>query len=314
MEEKLTTIQKEYISRINKSFDFIEKNLDKSFDLKELSDAASFSKFHFHRIFSAIVGETPQKFIQRIRLERAVTYLNSNNDETISDIALKVGYSDISVFSRNFKNHFGVSASEYRKSKHIKSKNHQEDSNPEKKNWSAQQYFCSRSQTVKWKTNMELNKSVEVKELQEMNVAYVRYIGPYKGNSNLFEGLWNKLFAWAGPRGLIGGPDFKSLIIYHDDPNITEEEKLRVSVCITVPENTKVDGEVGLMKVDAGKYVEARFVVDASQFQTAWEWVYGEWLPNSGYQPDDRPCFEVYPEEPKDGKFTVDICVPVKPL
>jgi len=46
----------------------------------------------------------------------------------------------------------------------------------------------------------------------------------------------------------------------------------------------------------------------------AWDRVYGKWLPESGYLPDDKPCFEMYPEEPKDGKFTVDICVPVKPL
>jgi DNA gyrase inhibitor GyrI len=36
-----------------------------------------------------------------------------------------------------------------------------------------------------------------------------------------------------------------------------------------------------------------------------------EVVSTSGYQPDDKPCFEMYPEEPKDGKFIVDICVPV---
>ena len=95
-------------------------------------------------------------------------------------------------------------------------------------------YFCESTNSLKWRTNMKLNKSVEVKELQEMNVAYVRHIGPYQGNDKLFQQLWNKLFAWAGPRGLIGGPDFKSLIIYHDDPNLCEGDKLRTSVCITV--------------------------------------------------------------------------------
>jgi AraC family transcriptional regulator len=161
---------------------------------------------------------------------------------------------------------------------------------------------------------MELNKSVEVKDLPKMSVAYIRHIGPYKGDNKLFEKLWNRLFRWAGPRGLIGGPGFRSLIIYHDDPNITDQAKLRTSVCITVPPDTKVDGEVGKMELEAAKYVIARFVVRAAQFQDAWDWVYGKWLPESGYQPDDKPCFEMYPEEPKDGNITVDICVPVKLL
>jgi AraC family transcriptional regulator len=68
------------------------------------------------------------------------------------------------------------------------------------------------------------------------------------------------------------------------------------------------------MEIEAAKYVIARFELTAHDFQQAWDWVYGQWFPASGYQPDDKPCFEMYPEEPKDGKFIVDICVPVKPI
>ena len=98
---------------------------------------------------------------------------------------------------------------------------------------------------------MKLNKSVEVKELPKMTVAYIRHIGPYKEDDKLFESIWSRLFSWAGPRGLIGGKDFKSLVIYHDDPNVTNEDKLRMSVCITVPSVTKVDGDVGKMVIEA---------------------------------------------------------------
>lgn len=161
---------------------------------------------------------------------------------------------------------------------------------------------------------MKLNKSIEIKELPAMTLVYVRHIGPYQGNEELFEELWGRLYAWAGPKKLIGGKDFRSLIIYHDDPNITDDDKLRMSVCITVPSETKVSGEIGKMNIEAATYVIARFHVDAAEFEQAWDWVYGEWLPSSGYEPDDKPCFEMYPEEPKNGKFVVDICVPVKPL
>jgi AraC family transcriptional regulator len=68
------------------------------------------------------------------------------------------------------------------------------------------------------------------------------------------------------------------------------------------------------MEIEDAKYVIARFELGAQDFQEAWSWVYGQWLPTSGYQPDDKPCFEMYPEAPKDGKFIVDICVPVKPF
>jgi AraC family transcriptional regulator len=304
----------EYTSRINRTFDYIESNLDKPMTLDELASVANFSKFHFNRIFHSMVGETPFQFILRIRIERAAMLMVTSRKERISDIAQKCGFSEISVFSRNFKNYFSVSASEYRTLKSNLSNLSQHERNNGQQPEKTTLYFCPEVKTIKWRTNMKLNKSVEVKDLPKMTLAYIRHIGPYKGDARLFETLWNRLFAWAGPRGLIGGKDFRSLIIYHDDPNVTQEQKLRMSVCVTVPSSTKVEGEVGKMDLEAARYVVARFELTDQEFQQAWDWVYGSWFPESGYQPDDKPCFEMYPEEPKDGKFVVEICVPVKPL
>jgi AraC family transcriptional regulator len=301
----------EYKSRINKTLDYIEKNLDQQFTLEELAGTANFSKFHFTRIFHSLVGETPFQFIIRVRLEKAATLLLTDKKNSIQNICYKTGFSDISVFSRYFKKYFLISPTQYR----MKNSNiGQNDSNNVISEIKTSSYFCFNSLTIKWKTSMKSNKSVEVKDLPELNLAYIRHIGPYKGDSKLFEQLWNKLFRWAGPRGLIGSKDFRSLIIYHDDPNITEESKLRMSVCITVPSSTEVSGEIGKMLIDKAKYLIARFELQDNEFQDAWDWVFGHWFPQSGYQPDDKPCFEMYPEEPKDGKFIVDICVPVKPL
>ncbi|MGD2036090.1 MAG: GyrI-like domain-containing protein [Bacteroidales bacterium] len=307
-------LESEYKSRIYKTFDYIESNLDTPMTLEELAAVANFSKFHFSRIFHSIAGETPFQFILRLRIEKAATLILTERKKSITEIAYKCGFSDVSVFSRNFKHCFNIPASQYRKEKLQNSNLSQPDSNKQQQDEKPVMYFCPDLKTIKWRTNMKLNKSVEVKELPKMTVAYIRHIGPYKGNEKLFENIWNKLFSWAGPRGLLGGKDFRSLIVYHDDPNVTIEDKLRMSVCITVPAETKVDGEVGKMEIEAAKYVIARFELTAKDFQQAWDWVYGQWFPTSGYQPDDKPCFEMYPEEPKDDKITVDICVPVKPM
>jgi len=309
-----------YKARINKTMDLIERDMDHQFTLAELAAEANFSKFHFHRIFQGITGETPFQFLTRIRLEKAATMISTNPNDSITEIAFKCGFTDISVFSRNFKKHFKVSASQWRNesydrsnSGHLNSNLSQQESKNQQSETGSSMYFSPRTNTLKWRTNMKLNQSIEVKEFQPFTVAYLRYTGPYKGNENLFESLWNKLFKWAGPRDLIG-KDVKSLIIYHDDPNVTEEDKLRLSVCISVAPDTKVDGEFGKMDIEGGKYAVARFTVTAEEFEQAWEWVYGEWLPSSGYQPDDKPCFEMCQEEPRNGKYVADICIPVKPL
>ncbi len=98
---------------------------------------------------------------------------------------------------------------------------------------------------------------------------------------------------------------------------MTDESKLRTDVCINVPVDTPVDGELGKSGIPSGKYAVAHFELDPSQYGDAWDAVMGGWMPESGYQPDERPCFELYLLDPKqhpEGKHTVDICVPVKPI
>lgn len=161
------------------------------------------------------------------------------------------------------------------------------------------------------------NVTVQVEELQEMTVAYVRHVGPYKGNPDLFRNMFEALCTWAGPRGLLSNPDTRFFAVYHDDPDITDESKQRLSVCMTAPSDTEVSGEIGKMTVSGGTYAIAHFEINMDEYEQAWNMVYGTWLPNSGYQPDDRPPFEWYlnnPEEHPEHKHIVNICVPVKPL
>ena len=314
MSQAEANINKEYLSRINKALDYIENNLEKQLTLDELAAAANFSKFHFHRIFQGIIGETPFQFILRIRLEKAAAAIIRSNKESITDIALQTGFSDPSIFSRNFKSYFKLSPSQYRKKNEKNSNLSQVESKMLQVEDRAYAYFCSQSRTIKWETNMRLNQSLEIKELQPITVAYLRYIGPFRNNKEVFDSLWGKMFAWAGANGLMQQKDLKFITAYHDNPNITAEDKLRLSICASIPEEMKVSGEFGKMKIEGGKYMVARFNIGGDEFQEAWEWVFGQWFPTSGYQPDDKPHFEVYVEEPKNGRFTIDICVPIKPL
>lgn len=93
-------------------------------------------------------------------------------------------------------------------------------------------------------------------------------------------------------------------------------EKVRQSACITVDEDVKTEGEFGKMHIPGGKYVVGSFEVKPHQFGDAWDAVC-QWLADSGYQPSDGYPYEYYPKEHEPGPppvFTVDICVPVKPL
>ncbi len=323
-------IKSEYLSRINRVMDYIESRLGETHTLEELASVANFSRFHFHRIFTAMTGETPFQFLTRLRIEKSANLLVNNPAITISEVAFQCGFSSLALFSRTFRQTFDASPSAWRHSgcssgnglkksvsnqRKTNSNLGQTLSNDRKSGTDSSMYFCRETKTFKWRTTMKLNKSMEVKQLPKMTVAYLRHTGPYQGNEKLFQNLTEELCRWAGPRGLLAQPDMKLLVVYHDDPKVTEQDKLRLSMCLTVPGQTKVDGKIGKMEIAAGTYAVGRFEVNSQEFGEAWDWLYGTWLPQSGYQPDDGPCFEVYPEEPKEGeKIKVDICVPVKPM
>lgn len=321
-------LMEEYRARINRVIDFIEQHIDDNLTLDKLAQIANFSKYHFHRIFGNMVGEPLYQFIQRIRIERAAFYLVNNPKKSITEIAFDCGFSSSAAFARVFKEFFKKSATEYRQDilhfsniGKANSKNEQQLGNYWKDYEISSMYIDSVNLKQTWRIKMKkesaLEAHVQVKELSEMTVAYIRHIGPYKGNENLFENLFNKLMKWAGPRGLLENPEVKCFSVYHDDPEITEDSKLRTSVCLTIPQDMQVDGEVGKMTISGGKYAVAHFEINGDQYQDAWNALYGGWLPESGYQPDDKPSFEMYLNNPKEhpqNKHIVDICVPIKPL
>lgn len=153
--------------------------------------------------------------------------------------------------------------------------------------------------------------SVRIDDLPDLNVASVRHIGSYSDVGRAF----GALYSWAGPRGLIT-PQAQVLGIYYDMPDTTPVDKLRSDACITVPEGTKGEGVVVVKKLETkGRYAMGHFEFDGkSGFQKAWNVMMGEWLPQSGFQGDDRPFFELYLNDCSTEHFIVEICIPVKPL
>lgn len=330
----MTSTEREYVRRINRVMDFIETNLEQPLPLERLAEVALFSKYHFHRVFFARVGETPGQFIQRLRIEKAARLLLSNRERPVTEVALDCGFSDSAAFARAFRVVFGVSASDYRRRGKdpagvMTDRNLSTVDGKQRKATSNEPRYGDGIFDTNRRIEMPTlsmkpfpAEAVTVVDQSELALAYVRHTGPYFGDEQLFQRLFGTLYQWAGPRDLVKRGETEEIIIYHDDPETVAPEKLRVSCCISVPPGTETSGEVGLMTLPAGRYAQARFRLDATRFGGAWNWVFGVWLPQSGYQPADGLCYERYqdhePTEQLDGTtgrtFVVDICVPVKPL
>lgn len=295
-----------YLKNINKVIDYIDQNLENPLTLDELSNQACFSKFHFHRIFYRVVKETPFQYILRIRLEKSANLLLNYPNKPLTEIANLCGFTHISIFSRNFKKHYKVTPTEFKKS-NLSQTNSKNTSNPHKLDF----YFCPMSNSIKWKSSMEVIKHVEVKRLESMPVGYNRNFGSYKGNNALYQKHRGELFAWAISKNLMEHPNFKYLILYHDNPNVVLNDTQRMSLCVTIPETIKTEGAIGKMDVEGGQYLVCSCELTAQDFPKVWEWIYGEWFPRNNYVPADKPYFELYTEQPKGEKFKVEFCIPV---
>jgi AraC family transcriptional regulator len=295
--------RREYAARMNRVVDHIQSHLAEPLNLERLADVACFSPFHFHRLFRAWMGETLQEFVHRLRLERAAQLLVFNPLMSISDIALECGFSSPGAFARAFKGAFGVSGSEWRKRKICR---------PNRKLWEAgEDPFLGKSKHM---TRYPLE--VQVRHLAPATLAYLQHIGPYKGDTALFRRLFEKLFAWAGPRGLMS-PDTNYLSLFPDNPNLTPAAKQRMEVALTVPTGTAPSGEIGIQTLETGLCATARVYVPIEDYAQEWNRLVADWLPGSGYQPDHRPAMEFYlnnPETDPEGRYHVEICLPVRPL
>ncbi len=323
-------MNEDYAARLNRVIDYIDAHISEPPDLETLASVAAFSKYHFHRIFASMTGEGLGSYIQRIRLEKAAALLNSAGKRTITETAMALGFSSPAVFSRSFRDYYGMSPSEWRKGGW---KRYGEGRCLQSRRYlPAERYREGTSCTAKlnekgrrvWHAALRTERSsldyrVEVRRLPERRAAYLRYTGAYAGDEKLFERLFGKLTAWAEPRGLIVPGVTEMLTIYHDSPEITEENRLRLSVCITVPESVEAEGEIGIMTLPAGSYAAGSFLIGMDQYGDAWNSFFAGWLPESGYQCADGPCYELYPEEPSapegsGDRHRIEIHIPVKPL
>jgi len=173
MEEELNRTREEYIKRINYVLDFIEKNLEADLSLESLSQKAYYSPYHFHRVFSTIIGEPLNQYVNRKRIERIASILLTNSTIPIKDLVYTYGFNNESSFSRTFKKHYGISPTKF------KSEGKNTFSKIGIEVFTTEKYICSIDNLKKW---IEMNAQIVVTELQEIKLAGIMHIGEFEKN------------------------------------------------------------------------------------------------------------------------------------
>jgi transcriptional regulator GlxA family with amidase domain len=100
--------------RLLRARDAMDRSYASPLDVPTLARIACVSEAHFIRTFRATFGETPNRYLQRRRVERAMFLLRSS-DRSVTDICMDVGFSSLGTFSRVFREIVGEPPSEYRR-------------------------------------------------------------------------------------------------------------------------------------------------------------------------------------------------------
>jgi AraC family transcriptional regulator len=155
--------------------------------------------------------------------------------------------------------------------------------------------------------------NIEIETFPDVRVAYMRHLGPY-GDPGIGR-MWQRFGAWCQATGHWGRETFG---LSPDSPDITAPEKCRYDACVAVDAAFRPEGEIGVQTIAGGLYACTPFTGNAEQIHAAWMRVYSEWLPDSGFQADDRPAVECYGAElkfdPGTGVFACELRLPVRAL
>ena len=111
----VTTAQRhENDRRLLRARDAMDRSYADALDIEALADSVHLSRAHFIRSFKETFGETPHRYLQRRRLERAMALLRET-DRPVTAICLDVGFASLGTFSRTFHEIVGISPRAYRR-------------------------------------------------------------------------------------------------------------------------------------------------------------------------------------------------------
>ncbi len=275
----------DYVARINKAIDHVLEHLDGSLRLVDVARAAHFSEYHFHRIFKLLMGESLNPFVKRQRLERALYLMSHAPGKSLTEVSLQCGFASSSDFSRSFKKHFGVKPSAFELQKY------RDTRREEFSKAMANQGGAPQLLRLPPGENPD-GFEVKLRKLPSRTVAYIRVLNPYEGSGPV--DACHRLMEWADGLGHGQG---QWLGYMWEDPEIVALSDCRYDVAVEV-DDFKPEGEVGRIQFPPMLVAEVSLSGDIHLVQRALDWVFGTWLPNSGFTPDDQPCFEAWQGRP----------------
>jgi AraC family transcriptional regulator len=274
-----------YHARMQRVLDHIDRHLDDDLDLDAMSGVAAFSKYHFHRQFTATFGLSVHRYVQLARMKRASYRLAYTDAQSVTDIAMDAGYDAPDSFARAFRQRLGQSPSSFRKS-------------PDWASWLAAFGPLDNARSKLMKITYEPD-DVTIRDIPPTPVAIMEHRGDRAGLPEAIQ----RFIAWRKAAGL--SPETSPTF------NIFRSERIPAnpadySMDLCVGTDRPIDADDKQMKagvIPGGRCAVLRIVHNTNNLEPAALYLYREWLPASGEEARDFPIycqrhFSVFPNVP----------------
>jgi AraC family transcriptional regulator len=271
------------IDRVNAT---IRTDLTGDLSLDRLADVAALSRFHFHRVYVAMQGETVAEAVRRARLNHAAA-LVVGTTMPLGRIGAVCGYPDPDSLSRAFRSAFGATPSALRRGG-----------------------VLPQPLLPKDQGNFPMHP-VTIETWPDRVAACLPHTGPYTAIGATF----GRLNADIRQGRLAADPAAGFIGIYHDDPQSVPASALRAHAGVFVVPGTHLPDKFDRLQVPGGRHAVLTLKGGFEGIAAAWSWLYGVWLPQSGEEPGDRAPFEIYPDDvttTPPAEVRTLICVPLR--
>ncbi|MET3612630.1 AraC family transcriptional regulator [Rhizobium aquaticum] len=277
--------QSSYEARLDRVIDYIHEHLEEDIRFETLAEVACLSAYHWHRIYVSMRGETITATIRRLRLLRAADRL-ANSDMPLAAIALRARYGSADALAHAFKDAYGMTPATYRASgSHaaFKAANRARDSN---------------------------GFPIFVEALPPTRCAAIAHQGPYIQ----IDRAMGQLFSQLSAQGVMPAEPLM-MAVFFDDPDLVSKDQLRSQACVPIGQGDAVAPPLLNTVLRGGCYARLRYQGPYADMKDAYRWLFGVWLPASGYELDDAPAVEAYLNDPRDTPprdLLTDIHLPLK--
>ena len=292
--------------RLNRAINFVHRFCAETLSLEQLAEVACLSKYHFARIFTEYLGESPIAFSSRIKLERAAFMLAFCRDRPIFDIASRCGFASNQTLARAFKNRFEYSPRDFRANHVFRVGTNETLSELERALTSL------RSRVPAENSNITESSKIRVVQQPDLCVAYIRNFGKY-GSQGSIPAIHQTIKKWAKDHSLWRS-NTRIIGASWDSPRITPEQLCRYDACISIPEYTPLPDDIPIQIIPGGLYAVIRVDPLVDEIPLFWEsflLLLKDWPRFKQFNLRFGPYYEVLDIDESSDSSTLDLYAPV---